>query len=201
MSLEKKKYEANIPEKNCAISSFEQPNGSPRSLTQPSSIAFSKFKPLRFTTHSISDRLALNTETREPITYGSWLHYDSPTKCACESKKLSSLTRLNPTHSLDFTTSNKGQLLSSERNSLTFLDPEGSLHVHNSHNWMPSEHRTWSTPKVNSCLQAKFKLSMVNMVTSLPLSIWILWRVNFQHNSNSTLIIIYKLKILFIHIH
>jgi hypothetical protein len=58
-----KKDKTNIPEKNCAISSFEQPNGSPRSLTQPSSIAFSKFRPLRFTTHSISDLLALNTET------------------------------------------------------------------------------------------------------------------------------------------
>lgn len=54
-----------IPEKNCAISSFEQPNGRPRNLTQPSSIAFSKFRPLLFTTHSISPRFALNTETKQ----------------------------------------------------------------------------------------------------------------------------------------
>lgn len=52
-----------IPEKNCAISSLEQPNGRPRNLTQPSSIAFSKLRPLLFTTHSISPRFALKTET------------------------------------------------------------------------------------------------------------------------------------------
>jgi hypothetical protein len=83
LSTEKgcKKDKVNIPEKNCAISSFEQPNGSPRSLTQPSSIAFSKFKPLRFTTHSISDLLALNTETEVAIL-GLGYHCDVSLVCA-----------------------------------------------------------------------------------------------------------------------
>ena len=75
-----------IPEKNCAISSFEQPKGSPRSLTQPSSMAFSKFKPLRLTTHSISDLFALNTKIKINTNYvmdmckvqeGKWLRDNS----------------------------------------------------------------------------------------------------------------------------
>ena len=51
----------NLPEKNCAISSLEQPNGNPLSRTHPSSIAFSRLNPLLLITHSISPRFALKT--------------------------------------------------------------------------------------------------------------------------------------------
>ena len=50
-----------LPEKKCAISSFEQPNGRPRRRTT-ASLLFSWPGPLRFTTHSISLRLERNTE-------------------------------------------------------------------------------------------------------------------------------------------
>ena len=60
------KYYRFIPEKNWAISSLEHPKGKPRNLTQPSSIAFSRFKPDRLTTHSISPRVALKTGMTNP---------------------------------------------------------------------------------------------------------------------------------------
>lgn len=49
-----------IPVKNCAISSFEQPNGKPLSLTHPSSFEF-EVDPDLLMTQSISALFTLKT--------------------------------------------------------------------------------------------------------------------------------------------
>lgn len=54
--------------KNCAISSLEQPNGKPLSLTHPSSLEFDE-DPDLFITHSISALLTLNTERINTLSH------------------------------------------------------------------------------------------------------------------------------------
>lgn len=54
--------------KNCAISSFEQPNGKPLNLTQPSSFEFD-VDPDLLMTQSISALFTLKTVTKK---YGFW---------------------------------------------------------------------------------------------------------------------------------
>lgn len=56
-----------LPEKNCAISSLEQPNGSPRSLTTASLMLWIWSDPARLITHSISLFLDRNTDRERKI--------------------------------------------------------------------------------------------------------------------------------------
>lgn len=57
-----------LPVKNCAISSFEQPNGKPLNLTQPSSLELDE-DPDLLMTHSISARFTLNTKMQKLFSH------------------------------------------------------------------------------------------------------------------------------------